>query len=166
MASQKKKTRRKNTTKNRLDIWQYQNTISRRLLYWATLNIVGGMWLQQQKSKVWRGVGMQAMGWGMVNAGIAVIGTLASRWRKNQQDNPNKASVTTKEHRNLFRALWINGILDIFYILGGLIMMQTRGKEDRLMRGNGLGIIIQGLFLAVFDAVHAYILQPPDEPKA
>ncbi len=144
--------------RNRFDIWRFQATVSRRLLVWAIGNIVGGIWLQQHRNKVLRGVGMQSISWGAINALIALVGDGIASIRRSRLSNPYSYEVTQRESRNLFRALWINGVLDVFYIIGGILLIVTRGKTSRLMRGNGWGIIIQGGFLFAFDWLHAWLM--------
>lgn len=145
-----------------LDIWRFQTVVSQRLLWWAVLNMVGGLWMQQQRNKFWRGIAMQSISWGAINAGIALIGSFFSRRRYNNHDNPYKSDITAGEERNLRRALWVNAGLDVFYVLGGLLLAWTRGRRDRLMRGNGWGVVIQGGFLMLFDVVHALIMSADD----
>lgn len=146
-------------------VWRFQNVVSRRLLIWAVGNVALGVWLQQRRNKFWRGVGMQSLSWGAINAGIAIIGSGVANWRKSRMENPYAAPIVEKEHRNLFRALWINAILDVFYVLGGLALALTRGKRDRLMRGNGWGVVMQGGFLLLFDAIHAAIMKSDVEER-
>ncbi|MEO1441207.1 MAG: hypothetical protein AAFV33_12460 [Chloroflexota bacterium] len=59
----------------RHNIWEFQSIVSRRLLWWAVGNVIVGMWLQQRRSKFLRGMGMQSISWGAINAMIAVGGT-------------------------------------------------------------------------------------------
>ena len=140
------------------DIWQYQETVSKRLAAWAALNMFLGVWFQQRRNKTLRGVGMQSISWGAINALIAIFGNTAATIRRNGKDDPFAAEVVQKEHRNLLLALWINAGLDVLYIIGGGALIVTRGSKDRLARGNGWGIIIQGTFLFVFDVIHALIM--------
>lgn len=152
---QKDKSPKRRRHTPRLDIWRYQNTVSYRLLAWASLNVLGGVWLQQQRSKVGRGIAMQSIGWGAINAAIAIGGRIASSVRQNNQPHPHAQESIQREHKNLSRALWINGFLDILYMVGGGILIARKGREDKLARGNGIGIVIQGLFLFLFDILHA-----------
>ncbi|MEL6269227.1 MAG: hypothetical protein AAFR22_05395, partial [Chloroflexota bacterium] len=59
----------------RHNIWEFQSIVSRRLLWWAVGNVIVGMWLQQRRSKFLRGMGMQSISWGAINAMIAVGGS-------------------------------------------------------------------------------------------
>ncbi len=118
--------------------------------------------MQQQRNKFWRGVAMQSISWGAINAGIALIGTVLARFRQNNQEKPYDHKIAEREERNLRRALWFNAGLDVFYVVGGLLLVWTRGARDRLMRGNGWGVVIQGGFLLIFDVIHALILSDDD----
>lgn len=143
---------------NNLNIWRIQEIILNRLLLWSRLSIIAGLGLLQG-SAFWRGVGWQAIGWGLVDAAIAIWGGRAMRRRYAALPNPEAPAVQAQESRNLCRLLWLNAGLDVLYILGGLILQRSRN-----WRGHGWGIIIQGGFLCLFDLYHALILTK--EPKA
>ncbi|MBA3868446.1 MAG: hypothetical protein H0X30_04780 [Anaerolineae bacterium] len=70
-----------------------------------------------------------------------------------------QAETLAKESRNLRRLLWINAGLDVGYILGGWCY-SNREVARPFRRGLGLGIILQGALLLVFDVIHA--LQVPE----
>lgn len=144
-------------------IWNAQEEASRRLLAWNLINIGVGAILQitGRGKPVLRAFGGQNIGWGVINTGIAVIGRRFARRRAAQPDAQTPATLY-KESRNLRRLLWINAGLDILYMLGGLSMSQ-RGKNDPNVKGSGLGIVLQGLLLFVFDVVQA--LRVPQHPK-
>lgn len=74
--------------------------------------------------------------WALVNAAIAYVGWLGAE--------PDLA--------NLRRLLWINAGLDVLYVAVGLgLWMRPRP----MLKGFGLAIAIQGLFLLFFDLLHA-----------
>jgi len=154
------------TTRTQPDIWRFQALVTRRLLWWAAANIAAGAWLQQRQSKFLRGVGMQSLSWGGINALIALIGGGFTRIRHANNPDPTAPEIVQRERRNLGAALWINAGLDVFYILGGIALALTRGKRNPLMRGAGWGVVIQGGFLFVFDLVHALILSDKDSSSA
>ena len=56
------------------------------------------------------------------------------------------------------RVLAINGGLDIAYLVTGLILVTRR---DRLASGFGAAILVQGLFLLIFDLVWWWVLGAP-----
>jgi hypothetical protein len=137
-----------------MNIWEFSELLSRRLLSWNILNILIGLtlWL---RSPFWRGVGSQSIGWGLINSAIAIVGGAVTHQRFKNLPDPLSANVTSREARNLRRILWVNTFLDVLYILGGARFSQTQDKTDKLRQGIGAGIVIQGALLFVFDLVHA-----------
>jgi hypothetical protein len=118
----------------------FTQTIMRRLLLWGVLSTLGGVLLQFSRKPFWIGVGQQAIGWGLIDALIALIaGRSASR------------SFSSKTLR---RVLLFNAALDVLYVLGGFIFARTKGATDEKLRGQGWGIVLQGLFLFKFDLIH------------
>lgn len=136
-----------------MNIWQFQNQVSRRLLRWSAMSVVVGV-LMRFGGTFWKNVGNQFISWGAIDAGIAVGGQIAARNRVDKLDNPGLPEVHVKEEDNLRRLLWVNAGLDVLYMIGGLLWMR-RDKGDGKARGNGLGVLLQGLFLFVFDVIHA-----------
>lgn len=136
-----------------MNIWQFQNAVSQRLLRWGVFSMVAGL-LMRFGSPFWKGVGGQFLGWGFVDAIIALFGFVGMRNRVDSLDNPGVAEAKRREERNLGRALWINAGLDVIYILGGFLWMR-RDKGNGGARGAGWGVVIQGAFLLVLDVIHA-----------
>jgi 4-amino-4-deoxy-L-arabinose transferase-like glycosyltransferase len=136
-----------------MNIWQQQEALSRRLLAWAGLSIVLGL-VFSLGNKFWRGVGSQFLGWGVTNALIALFGQAAARQRVANLENPGLADVQAQEAEKLSRLLWINAGLDVLYMLGGR-SLGRRDKGDGRMKGMGLGVVLQALFLLAFDVFHA-----------
>lgn len=142
-----------------MTIWQFQTKLSSRLLTWSVASIVGGVLLLRGNA-FWKGVGWQFIGWGTIDAGIALFGQASANTRLNEYENPGAPQVLTAEAENLQRLLWFNAFLDVLYILGGKRWADgERGNGQR--SGTGLGIAIQGAFLLIFDIYHA--LQTPKE---
>lgn len=144
-----------------MNIWQFQQRLSRRLMAWAGVSFVLGL-LMSARGKYGRGLGSQFMGWAAVNLGIAFLGNAAARQRNADYENPAAPEIREKETANLRRLLWLNAGLDVFYILGGR-WWASRDTGDGERRGQGVGVMIQGAFLLVFDIVHALTLPKGDE---
>jgi hypothetical protein len=72
--------------------------------------------------------------------------------------NPGDAQAQHKEKSTLKLILWANTGLDVLYVLGGAWMARS-DKGDGVMRGHGLGIMLQGGFLFVFDFLHALFIE-------
>lgn len=137
-------------------IWDFQQTVSQRLLRLNIVNIGLGVVLALFGKGVSRGIGTQAVGWGLINVAIAVFGSRGTRSRYDKMENPLDPAIRAREARNLRLILLVNTVLDVFYMLGGRWLAQNRGKEDERMRGTGYGIILQGALLFVFDLIHAF----------
>lgn len=136
-----------------MNIWQFQNRVSARLLRWGLGSMLAGF-LMRFGGRAWKNAGNQFIMWGLIDAAIAVFGHITSQDRIDRMQNPGAAEVKREEATQLSRLLWINTILDVFYVLGGWLWMR-RDRGDGSARGNGAGVIIQGLFLFVFDLFHA-----------
>lgn len=141
-------------------IWEFNETLSERLFSWNIVNVFVGLILSLLKP-FWQGIGSQSVGWGLINIAIAIVGSRVADRRYRNLTDPLDIEVTLRESRNLRRILWVNTFLDVIYVLGGLRLAQTRGKKDQMWRGMGIGIVIQGAMLFIFDLIHARAV--PDE---
>jgi carboxylesterase len=104
---------------------------------------------------------LQAVVWGIIDAGIALLGRRASEKRRLAHlDGP---SIVEQEAQNLRRLLWINTGLDVLYVAGGFVLIYTIGRGDPFAAGNGWGIVVQGGFLFFFDLLHALAV-PKEQP--
>ncbi|NWF68863.1 MAG: hypothetical protein HXY40_07245 [Chloroflexi bacterium] len=144
-----------------MSIWQFQRMVMLRLIAWGAASIVTGTYLARAQSKFWRGVGEQFVGWGFINSLIALFGGSSSSYRMRNHPQALEPEYIEKETTKLTRLLWLNAVLDVFYVAGGAFMA-LRHSSSRRMRGAGWGIIVQGAFLFVFDLVHA-LLAPPSQ---
>ena len=137
-----------------MSLWRFQQRLTGILLGWAAASIGTGLALRQGGDALRRGVGEQYVGWGVINALIALIGRRgASRQRSTA---PMDAAA---QKRTLSRLLWVNTGLDVLYVLGGWRAMRGRGSADTRWRGRGLGIVLQGGFLFFFDLLNALALR-------
>lgn len=148
---------------NQPSIWNLQKVILYRLLNWSRFSIIAGLGLLRLDS-FWQGVGLQAVGWGVIDGLIAVIGrrSLNGRMARPEAAAPE---ALQRETRNLQRLLWFNTGLDVLYVLGGLWLVYRRGAANPKWRGHGWGIILQGGFLLLFDLYHALLI-PKTEQKS
>lgn len=146
-----------------MTIWQFQQKLSGRLLMWGAGSVVGGLFLLRG-NRFWRGVGWQFIGWGAIDAVIALFGQVSANNRLDNMENPGLDSVQTSESENLQRLLWINAALDVMYVAGGK-RWADQDKGDGSRAGHGLGIALQGTFLLVFDIYHALKIPKTDQPR-
>lgn len=131
----------------------FVETVTRRLLGWSAASMAAGLPLAASRRPLLRGLGQQFAAWGAVDGAIA----LAGRW-----SNRRKSALSGGELGNLRRLLLVNAGLDVLYISGGAALAARRGQDDPYWRGVGLGIVVQGGFLLVFDLWHG--LRTPVEP--
>ncbi len=136
-----------------MSIWEFSALVSDRLLTWSAFSTLLGLGMSLRKSAFWRGVGSQFIGWAVIDAGIAIVGDQQSAARRELPD-ANTPTRLRKEANNLRALLWFNAGLDILYMIGGLFLM-GREKSSQWMRGVGLGVLLQGAFLFIFDYFHA-----------
>lgn len=125
-------------------IWSFGAAISRRLLGWSALSVLAGVALVMRGDALWQSFGIQAIAWGLIDAGVALAGVVAKRARSAEQ-----------QRVWLRRVLWINAGLDVIYIAVGAGVVAW-GAGDPAWAGHGWGVIVQGAFLLVFDAWHAW----------
>ncbi|MCA9868077.1 MAG: hypothetical protein KIS95_00110 [Anaerolineae bacterium] len=137
-----------------MDIWKFQKHLTAMLLGWAAAGILSGLALTGKRDPLRQGVAEQFVGWGLVNAAIALAGRMSAT-RRQQLPNATTAAVQTAERRKIARLLYVNTGLDVFYVVGGALAARTRGATDKRWRGRGLGIMVQGGFLFFFDLIHA-----------
>lgn len=134
------------------DSENFQRTLANRLLAWSVLSIAGGALLQLARAPFWRAFGQQAMGWGAIDAALAIFGRRGLEAKVERGYPPVEA---TKDLHNLRRLLWFNAGLDVLYMLGGVALLR---RDDKAQRGHGAGILFQALFLFKFDLLHALLL--------
>lgn len=134
-------------------IWDFQDTLSRRLILWSALSIAAGIGLLAFGDPFWRGFGLQALVWGAIDAAIAFFGQRSAARRRTK--GPHGPEALAREARNLRRLLWVNTGLDVLYVAGGIVLLYTMAAQNPFAGGNGWGIIVQGGFLFLFDLLHA-----------
>ncbi len=138
-------------------IWHYQTRISTQLFGWSAFSIFGGVALMLLLSDpFWQGIGLQGVVWGVIDAGIAFFGQLGMRRKVARLDDPNDTRLQIEEARRLRRLLFINAGLDVLYVAVGVGLIVTFGVDNVFARGNGVGVVIQGAFLLLFDLFHGW----------
>ena len=131
----------------RVDIWDFQNALTRRLAWWSIGSILAGIWMvwgvpltQDEPSlrvlfnpvvESWRGMGIQFLAWGAIDLAIAGFGAVGTRRRKSKLTPAELVSTQPAERANLARILWINTGLDVLYVIGGLTLAYTLGASSR-----------------------------------
>ncbi len=132
--------------KDAQDVLQYQLRMMRGLLRWAVLSVLCGvtLWLP---GPAWSGFGWMMLGWGVINALVALG---ASRSVRARQSAPRPLR---DEAKAAARILWINSALDVLYVGVGAAMILLSVLP--MTRGAGAAILVQGVWLLGFDLLHA-----------
>lgn len=143
--------------------FKFAQMVSYRLLGWSAASVAVGSWLMRRSGSLIRAVGIQFVVWGLIDAAIAGFGLYNNR-RSAQSDKAGDPEFVEQESGKLRRLLWINGGLDVLYLWGGAWLFRRGQQKNRPgWRGHGLGVIIQGGFLLIFDAWHALQLTLEDK---
>jgi hypothetical protein len=158
-----------------VDIWQYYKAITRRLLVWSVISVAASATLlllslgctfpvtpSMLNPLFQMGIGLQSLAWGMIDAGIALVGGWITRRRRAGLTDPFAPEVLAREARTLRRILLINAGLDVLYVTGGVVLALTLGADNLFWCGNGWSIVIQGGFLFCFDLLHALGVPGPE----
>lgn len=93
------------------------------------------------------GFARQAIGWGAVDLAIAAWGR--ARSRTVARDGLDAAAALARARR-MSRITGVNALADVGYVASGLALASRPGR-----RGDGVGVVVQGLALLVLDVRHA-----------
>ncbi len=125
---------------------QVRRSLTRSLTAWSVGSLAAGaLLLAGRPGAVGTGVARQTLAWGAVDLGIAA---LSARGRPAEADEPRAAAA-------LRRLLLLNAALDVGYVAAGAWLWRAGRVRGRDSRGDGAGVVVQGAFLLVLDAVHA-----------
>ncbi len=137
----------------RINIWQYQFILTRRLAWWGALSFAVGIPTFLVEPAL-RGFGIQTLVWGLIIAALAVGGSLLVIRRRQALPDPQAKEAVTKEAHNLQRLLRWMIPLGVIFVLVGLVLAFTLGRKNTWWLGTGIGVVVQGLFLLGFDWYH------------
>jgi hypothetical protein len=122
-----------------------------RLMLWGGASVLVGTALlaalrvRRQRSPLLEWFALMTVGWGAVDLALALWGMRSLVVR-------DLASAT-----RLDRFLWLNVGLDLGYVMVGLTLLVAGWRLARRVgvMGAGIGIVVQGLALAILDLVLA-----------
>ena len=97
-----------------------------------------------------RGFGRQTLGWAAINGAIAAVG---HHGLKTNAEDP------TARARKLRTTLVVNSVLDVGYIAAGVAVARSKHPRFADAHGDGVAVVVQGLFLLWLDARHAFRFQ-------
>lgn len=143
----------------------FQTRLAARLLTWSSGSILSGLLLALNRRPLWRGVGHQFAGWGLIDGLIGWFGLRGARQAFPGSSNlAEEQSLLERRASTLERVLAINTALDLLYLAGGLNLLRRRGRQDSYWRGAGLGILAQAAFLFGFDLYHWQVIKTVRQP--
>lgn len=133
---------------------------------WSALSVaVGAAGLAGQAAGAWPaawapvvlGFSIQCLVWGAIDGAIAALGA-RDRRRRLAASEPSDTRAGAAFGARLLRLLRLNAGLDVLYVLAGIAVLTLWRTPEGL--GHGLGVIVQGGFLLVFDAWHGWAWVP------
>lgn len=120
---------------------------------WGIVNLTAGTigWAGANEGSINKNFYQMNTFWGAINLGVAALGFAGAK--KNLQKHLIETEIL-KTQNKIERIFIINGGLDFAYIGTG-IFLRTRGNErnDTKLKGYGSSVILQGIFLLVFDGI-------------
>ena len=122
--------------------YDFQDAVGRTLLIWGGANVVAGAAAQASGNPFLKQFGTQALVWGIINAVLALLGLRGTANKRAERAHP------AAQARRFRVIVAINALLDVGYIAGGVALARS-GRNART--GMGVGIIVQGAFLLLFD---------------
>jgi hypothetical protein len=133
------------------NLFRYLGQLLPLLLGWAVVSFAAGAGLRRSRNERLHGVADQFIAWGAIDgliaaAGIAGTSKDSRRVEQGMLDLPGQA----RQARRFEWVVWVNTALDIGYVAAGSALAR-RNASNPYRRGAGLGIIIQGAFLFIWD---------------
>lgn len=134
------------------DFFRFQYRALGVLWAWGLGSVAAGVPALLSRDQRIRQAGVQAIVWGAIDAALAWFG------RRGARDKIRQGVDDGSQQARRFRTiLLINVGLDVGYVGGGwALLCGGHGRDQRV--GMGFGIIIQGLFLLVYDSVLAWMV--------
>ena len=123
---------------------QTYRRLARTLLLFSVPSIIVGVLLAALGEEFWFGFGLQAALWGAIDVVLVAAGRRKTL-RRAEREGVGPAL------RRLRRTLRLNGFMDVGYIVAGLLLCGLWGVRSRVVLGHGVGVVVQGGFLLVFD---------------
>ncbi len=127
----------------------FQQHLLKQLTAWSLFSLLAGgvITLWAETGSVWQAFGGMNAVWALVNLVIASLGFYGVL-KKMQRGIADESA----ERNRLLRVLKVNTVLDVGYVLVALGMI-VWGRTP-LLQGFGWGVLVQGGFLLIFDALH------------
>lgn len=122
--------------------------VSDGLLAAATHGFDAGASMRTTSGSTVGDVARQALGWGLVD--LAIVGWGLRGLRRARRDGLTPDAARARGRR-MARVTGVNAVLDVGYVASGVALAVRAPRR----RGDGLGIVVQGLALLWLDVRHA-----------
>ncbi|NJN16828.1 MAG: hypothetical protein HC822_11455 [Oscillochloris sp.] len=135
------------------------------LLRWGIGSSLAGALLLLVPRPFVRQFGAQAVAWGVIDVLLAIAGRRQALLRAEAlATHARDEAEARRDADNLRRILLFNAGLDLLYIAAG-IWTARRYADNSGRRGLGVGVLVQGAFLLIYDllfarAVERFTTQP------
>lgn len=150
--------------------WRHAGRVGGQLATWAVASVAAGAALAWAAAAAdasgatgfaatLRGVALQFVVWGGIDGVIAAAGE-RDRRRRIARGEARDPAATQAFGARLRRLLRLNAGLDVGYVVVGAALLLLWRTPEGL--GHGIGVLIQGGFLLLFDAWHGWG-RAPDE---
>jgi hypothetical protein len=131
-----------------------QKTSLKILGTWSVINITSGLALRTRSEGDSYYFHEMNAGWNTINLAIAASGLLSLK-KQTTSSNPFEMLESSLQYE---KSLLFNAGLDLAYITAGAFLIERGINEKELIRrqrfrGYGRSIILQGMFLLLFDSV-------------
>lgn len=141
------------------NLYQFQRSAMPILLGWALGSIVTGVLWRRNPSRSIQGAGGQFIVWGFVDGVIALLALLGARRKAAQWQAGEITPLQQAQQADQFeKIVWANAALDVGYVLGGRWWVR-RHSDDAHSQGMGIGVMLQGAFLLIWDVLLAVVVR-------
>jgi carboxylesterase len=131
-------------------IHAFQRAAFRRLLAWGGLCIITGSLFILPGDAFWTGLGIQLLIGGLLQAGMGVGGWV---WTNRSYSQQAFSRLENKYPTRITQPLKVGIWLGLGAILMGMLSLRL-GVEEPAVGGQGLGLLVQGIFLVLFSWQH------------
>ena len=132
------------------DVLKHKETAGNVYMAIGGASIGVGIGVLMNSNDFTRGIGMQNVGWGIVQTGLAIYD---KNWAEKETDE-EKAKKSLKE--DSLNHLW----MDLAFMAAGAALLFV---NDEHVQGHGMGIIIHSMLLAAYDFVNLMIVSNPEK---
>ena len=116
-----------------MQIHDFEARLARGLLAWGAASVAGGVAMAvvggRTGDRFVRAFGTQTIGWGAIDAALALGG--AARARRRRATPPDDPASAGADAARVRRILVVNAGLDVLYIAGGLAVAAGRGRDGQ-----------------------------------